>query len=193
MIHGQGNLTFYRNGNFHKKIALFGESVAYYGSIDSRTVRTHEDDTKTIGSITQVFDNPVKKLLITLGQDDITLSGFNVLVRGEEVYIGDFYNNQYYGLGDRYLKGKLAYSGNWSQNKYHGEGVKYYPDGGIKSGTWKHGQATGKRAYEETSARGQLHIGSHPCSYFDQVLDVVRNAKSKYEFLFLLDKVKRKV
>lgn len=51
----------------------------------------------------------------------------------------------------------------------------------------------GKRGYKMTSARGQIHQGSHSCKYYDQVYEILKNAKTQDQFIETLATVKKKV
>ena len=51
----------------------------------------------------------------------------------------------------------------------------------------------GQKGYKMTSARGQVHQGSHNCKYYDQVYEILKNAKTQDKFVEALTVVKKKV
>ncbi len=51
----------------------------------------------------------------------------------------------------------------------------------------------GIRAYKTTTAKGQIHKGSHNCKYYDLVYGIMKNTKNKKQFIELLSKVKKEI
>ncbi|AFU70520.1 hypothetical protein P700755_003949 [Psychroflexus torquis ATCC 700755] len=51
----------------------------------------------------------------------------------------------------------------------------------------------GVKAYKTTTAKGQIHKGSHNCKYYDAVYEIMKNAKNQQQFIELLSKVKKEI
>ncbi|WP_179338946.1 AHH domain-containing protein [Winogradskyella ludwigii] len=51
----------------------------------------------------------------------------------------------------------------------------------------------GQKGYKMTSARGQVHQGSHNCKYYDQVYEILKNARTQDKLIEALSTVKKKV
>lgn len=79
-------------------------------------------------------------------------AGYAALVKGDDVYIGDFYEGKPSGTLTLYRAGKVYYSGQWKDGSFDGEGTLYKEDGSIKSGTWANGTLISAEVEIETEA-----------------------------------------
>lgn len=51
----------------------------------------------------------------------------------------------------------------------------------------------GQSAYKNTAAQGQIHKGSHPCRYYDEIYQILKNAKTQNQLVEALTVIKKKV
>jgi hypothetical protein len=115
VIHGKGKLYAY----YGDSLVSTKEIEAYYGAIRQEDIISSGKD-KYIGSI-----------------KDSKFSGFGVLVKPNELYIGEFVESHPNGYLIYYKKGKRSYIGMWEHGKRTGRGSNYREDGKIISGIWK--------------------------------------------------------
>lgn len=114
--HGKGKVTMPNSDG----TVVTKEVNAFYGAIDETEIVSLDDGGKYVGRIIENM-----------------MSGYGVLAKGLDVYIGEFQN----GMPDGYLKfykdNKLYYEGYWKAGAFNGEGTLYKEDGTVKSGTWE--------------------------------------------------------
>lgn len=115
VIHGKGKLYAYYGDSLISTKGI----EAYYGAIRQEDIISSGKD-KYIGSIKE------KKF-----------SGFGVLVKPNELYIGEFEEDYPNGYLIYYKEGKRSYIGMWEHGKRTGRGSNYREDGKIVSGIWK--------------------------------------------------------
>lgn len=118
-----GNGTLIYSDNEGKLINQ--KTNAFYGAINNELVVSLDDGSKFIGNII----------------DDM-MTGYGVLVKDRDLYIGEFLNSKPNGYLKLFKNNKLFYDGNWNDGTFNGEGTLYKEDGTIKSGTWDHGKLT---------------------------------------------------
>lgn len=115
VIHGKGKLYAY----YEDSLVSTKEIEAYYGGTRQEDIISSGKD-KYIGSI-----------------KENKYSGFGVLVKPNELYIGEFVENYPNGYLIYYKNGKRSYIGMWKHGKRTGRGSNYREDGKIVSGIWK--------------------------------------------------------
>lgn len=115
VANGQGELTTY---NRDGEIISTDVVDVFYGAVNSKGV-SNAPDGKFVGDV-----------------DKREMTGYGVLVKKNEVYIGNFRAGAPEGKLDWYENGKLRYSGNWVKGDIEGDGTLYYPDGSESSGIW---------------------------------------------------------
>lgn len=93
---------------------------AFYGAIDDTEIVSLDDGGKYVGNII-----------------DDKMSGYGVLEKGSDVYIGEFQDGMPNGFLKLYKNNKLYYKGYWKAGAFNGEGTLYKEDGTVKSGTWE--------------------------------------------------------
>lgn len=115
VIHGNGKIYAY----YEDSLVSTKEIEAYYGATCQEDIISSGKD-KYIGSI-----------------KDSKFSGFGVLVKPNELYIGEFVESHPNGYLIYYKNGKRSYIGMWEHGKRTGRGSNYREDGKIISGIWK--------------------------------------------------------
>ncbi len=131
VIHGQGILTTTLSG---------GESSieninAYYGA-------TSKNYTHIVNS-----DEAFNGLISNSHYD-----GFGCLIKGVEIYVGNFLSGKPDGQLNLYRNGKLFYSGSWSNGRFNGDGTLTREDGSVKSGVWENGALISAEVSVDTKA-----------------------------------------
>lgn len=99
------------------------ETNTFYGAINKELVASLDDGSKFVGNIINDM-----------------MTGYGVLVKDKELYIGEFLNSKPNGYLKMFKGNKLFYDGNWQDGTFNGEGTLYKDNGNIKSGTWNHGK-----------------------------------------------------
>lgn len=110
---------------------------------------------------------------------DGSLSGFAVLINGNDVYIGNFSRSRPDGKLDLYKDGKLYYSGEWKNGTITGYGSLYLKDGEIISGRWKDGKLVETNITVNTS-EGE-YSGQIVNDKFDGYGTLIYSSGIKYE------------
>ena len=70
---------------------------------------------------------------------DRKYSGFGVLLKGDDIYVGNFVSGKPDGQLSLFKNGKKYYQGNWKNGTFEGEGSLYKEDGSTRTGIWKSG------------------------------------------------------
>ena len=65
----------------------------------------------------------------------------------QEMYTGQWADNQKHGIGKQNYVGLGNYYGHWENGEKHGEGVMIYDNKDIYSGQWKNGKKDGNGTY----------------------------------------------
>ena len=131
VIHGKGILT---------TVLPNGESTsetinAYYGA-------TSKKHTHIVTS-----DEAFNGLIFNSRYD-----GFGCLIKGSEIYVGNFHSGKPDGQLNLYRNGKLFYTGGWSSGQFEGEGTLTRDDGSVKSGIWEKGTLISAEVSMDTKA-----------------------------------------
>lgn len=115
VANGKGYVTYTDNdGNIvHKEINSF------YGAIEESDIVSLDDDGKYVGNTI-----------------DGLMDGYGVLVKENNIYIGNFKNSKPNGFLKWFKNKKLYYEGFWKEGAFYGEGTLYKENGTIKSGEW---------------------------------------------------------
>ena len=119
VAHGDGLLTITLPDNSSQSRQV----IAHYGALDTRHIRKVGSEEYFIGKIKK------KKY-----------SGYGVLLKDEDIYVGNFTKGKPDGNLSLYRKGKLFYTGEWKEGAFNGEGTLHREDGSVKSGIWKSGK-----------------------------------------------------
>lgn len=119
LVHGKGTLTVYKENKLQEQ----KEITAFYGSINPKDIKEVAHNGKYIGAI----------------DENKNFSGYGVLVKSPDIYIGNFKQGKPNGYLIQYKNGKLYYDGNWLAGTFHGKGTLYKEDGSIRFGVWKNG------------------------------------------------------
>jgi len=119
VANGVGKLSITR-GN---EILFSSQCEMKYGAINNAGYKYIDSNQHFIGKVSEGM-----------------LSGFCVLIKGDETYIGNFVSSKPEGKVDLYKNGKLYYSGEWIQGTICGEGTLYREDGSVLSGVWENGK-----------------------------------------------------
>lgn len=93
-----------------------------YGSISTDLIINVSSDEKYVGDVV-----------------DRKYTGFGVLLKQNEIYVGNFKNGKPDESLTLYKNGKLYYQGEWKEGAFDGEGSLHKEDGSVKSGIWKSG------------------------------------------------------
>lgn len=78
--------------------------------------------------------------------------GFGCLIKGTEIYVGNFLAGKPDGQLRLYRNGKLFYTGSWSNGKFNGGGTLTREDGSVKSGIWENGNLISAEVSVDTKA-----------------------------------------
>jgi hypothetical protein len=101
---------------------------AYWGALRK------EDFIKASSDInSDLYIGELKKNLL----NKYSLNGFAILIKQDNIYIGNFLQSKPDGLLSLYKHGKLFYKGDWKDGHFDGKGTLYKENGEIKSGVWK--------------------------------------------------------
>lgn len=119
VAHGKGKLTLTNPDG----TSCAQEANAFYGAIDESEIVLLDDGSKYVGNLV-----------------DNMMEGFGVLVKGNDLYLGNFSNSKPNGYLKLYKNDKLFYDGNWKDGSFNGEGTLYKEDGTIRTGTWENGR-----------------------------------------------------
>ena len=119
VAHGEGKLTL----NNHDGTSSSQIVNAFYGATDESEIVLLDDGSKYVGNLV-----------------DNMMEGFGVLVKGNDLYLGNFTKSKPNGYLKLYKNNKLFYDGNWTNGSFNGEGTLYKEDGTIKTGTWENGR-----------------------------------------------------
>ena len=98
--------------------------------------------------------NPLKKFLKI--KKWTNCHGTFLDLKGEAVYVGEFYKGDSHGYGIFTYAGR-KYVGQWKNGKQHGQGTYTYDNGDKYVGEWKKGKYYGKGIY--TYANGDKYVG----------------------------------
>ena len=98
--------------------------------------------------------NPLKKYLKV--KKWTNCHGTFLGLKGETVYVGEFYKGDSHGYGTFTYVGR-KYVGQWKNGKQHGQGTYTYVNGDKYVGEWKKGKYYGKGIY--TYANGDKYVG----------------------------------
>lgn len=131
LINGKGTLTITTNSG----AVVVKDISAYYGSQSKSDVLKISQKEFYIGS--------------TSGG---RYAGYAALIKGDDVYIGNFYEGKPSGSLTLYRSGKVYYSGQWKNGTFDGEGTLYKEDGSVKSGVWENGTLISAEVEIETEA-----------------------------------------
>lgn len=115
VANGDGKLTTYNSSG---SIIGTEQITAFYGAVDAKGV-SRTPDGKYVG-----------------GTANRKMTGFGVLVKENEVFVGMFSSGTPNGKLDWYEKGQLRYSGNWVNGYFDGDGTLHKPDGSESVGIW---------------------------------------------------------
>lgn len=95
--------------------------TAYYGSLDKKGIKKVQGGQY-------------------VGEDkNRNMSGFGVLVKPNEIYVGNFHNGKPDGTLVYYSNGYKTYSGQWKNGAFDGEGILFYEDS-VSEGLWRNGE-----------------------------------------------------
>ncbi len=118
VANGNGILTaIYPDGSSSQN-----KITAQYGAISHDLIIDVNSDEKFIGNVV-----------------DRKYSGFGVLLKQEDIYVGNFVSGKPDGQLTLLKNGKIYYQGNWKSGAFEGEGSLYKEDGSIRAGIWKSG------------------------------------------------------
>lgn len=117
LINGNGVLTI-----SHGSVSETYNIQAYYGALSKSNAICANDDEAFVGKVC-----------------DGKYSGLGALIKGSDVYVGNFFEGKPSGDLTLYRSGTVYYSGQWLNGTFDGEGTLYKEDGSIKSGIWKSG------------------------------------------------------
>lgn len=131
LINGRGTLTVTTNSG----AVVVNNISAYYGAQSKSDALKISQEEFYIGS--------------TSGGK---YAGYAALVKGEDVYIGNFYEGKPSGSLTLYRSGKVYYSGQWKNGTFDGDGTLYKEDGTVKSGIWEKGTLISSEVEIETEA-----------------------------------------
>lgn len=118
LINGKGILTITHQSGQTEGVSL----DAYYGAFSKSNAINTSSDEYYIGNVTN-------------GK----YADFAVLVKGNDIYVGEFLEGKPSGELSLFRSGKLFYYGSWLQGSFNGEGTLYRADGSVKSGIWEKG------------------------------------------------------
>ena len=136
VAHGEGKLTLNNpDGTSSSQIVN-----AFYGATDESEIVLLDDGSKYVGNLV-----------------DNMMEGFGVLVKGNDLYLGNFTKSKPNGYLKLYKNNKLFYDGNWTNGSFNGEGTLYKEDGTIKTGTWENGRLS--QTFVEVDVAGGHYKG----------------------------------
>lgn len=96
------------------------------------------------------------------------LHGFAVVVKGDELFIGEYAKNKPNGSLRFYKKKVLQYDGNWVKGKRHGHGTAYIGEQAIE-GEWRNDQII-----------SDVHVSFADAYYEGQIMNFVPHGKGSY-------------
>lgn len=131
LINGSGQLTISYVDGSSKTVP----ANAFYGALSKDDAIKSSSDEYYIGAVS-----------------DNKYSGFAALIKGNDIYVGDFYEGKPSGSLSLYRNGRVFYVGSWSDGAFDGEGTLYGQDGSIKSGIWEKGTLISAEVEIETDA-----------------------------------------
>ncbi|AXG72232.1 MORN repeat protein [Kordia sp. SMS9] len=122
--------------------------------------------------------------------------GYLFFKEGESSYIGEFYNNNYHGLGT-YSRSEFDYYMGYYQNgKPHGQGVQYYSKNNYKAGNWVNGSLQAKSTSNSVSSSTSTSSSTSKTSFSEaqknKVLACKNDAKCVSRYLTSLYVEERK-
>lgn len=131
VIHGKGILTTTLSDGKSTSESI----VAYYGA-------TSKNYTHTV-TTNEAFNGAIS---------NSRYDGFGCLIKGTEIYVGNFLAGKPDGQLRLYRNGKLFYTGSWSNGKFNGDGTLTREDGSVKSGIWENGNLISAEVSVDTKA-----------------------------------------
>ncbi len=140
LINGNGILTIKHPSGQKERKSI----EAFYGALSKSDAINTSSDEFYVGSVA-----------------DGKYSDFAVLVKGNDIYIGNFLEGKPSGELSLFRSGKLFYSGYWCQGAFDGEGTLYGGDGSVKSGIWKNGTLVSADVEIETEVGRYEGLVSH--------------------------------
>lgn len=118
LINGKGVLTIVDSSGNIQHLSL----DAYYGAFSqNKAIKTSRNE-YYIGKV-----------------ENGKYSDFSVLIKGDDVYVGNFHNGKPSGKLTLFRSNSIFYEGLWSDGTFNGEGTLYCDDGSVKYGIWKNG------------------------------------------------------
>jgi len=128
VAHGKGTLTIDNNG---KTIHTSSENL-YYGTVNHQGVIEISQNEHYIGEVSSR-----------------QYKGFGVLIKGDEIFVGNFDDSNASGYCQYFKSGALKYKGLWQNHKFHGDGVLYTDNDSIV-GVWNEGVLVKAKITQET-------------------------------------------
>jgi hypothetical protein len=83
--------------------------------------------------------------------------GKGTYIEGDNIYKGDFSNDEMHGQGEMTFASGATYIGQFVHNKFEGQGTYVWPDNSSYTGSWRNNRMHGDGVY--TSADGKRWIG----------------------------------
>lgn len=115
VINGDGVLFKYAGNNLVDSICMH----CYYGCFSEKHIRKAIDGSVYIGDYHK------------------RRTGFGVLIKDRDVYVGQYSDGSLSGKANKYHEGVLVYSGYWKKNKFDGYGTYIDENGSVLKGKWK--------------------------------------------------------
>lgn len=119
VINGRGTLVRIDSAGKRDSASV----VAYYGSVNKEGMIEVSPSEHYIGNVKSSH-----------------YAGFGVLIKSNEIFVGNFENSRANGYLSMYKNGSILYHGNWLDHQFDGEGVLYNSDSDSIVGVWSKGK-----------------------------------------------------